>query len=156
FPAGGEPLERFAVGEAGVALVYASSVREARRGTSFAVPELTGQLRTHSLSVADVLVGKDRIWIANDFGEWGGHLLCLDPATGAWSQWYDQLLWPTGIADAPGGPIVNWGSCHLIATDFCIRSHGADGRPLAELARSNERFREGLARSADGRLFCVE
>ena len=129
FKGDGEELEAL-VGVGGSPfLIFPTKVKDLVGGRTYNVPRLKGQVRTNSLRILAFHATHSMLWIGTGYGEWGGHLVGLNPRTGEWVQYYDALHYVTGITQAtPDQVIVSWSMSHFGA-DTLIRVHKPDGTP---------------------------
>jgi hypothetical protein len=157
FQGEGEELEAI-VGFGGTTLlVFASKVKDLVGGRTYKVPTLKGQIRTNALSILAIQASDSMLWIGTGYGEWGGHLVGLNPRTGEWIQYYDALHYVTGITLAtPDEIIVSWSMSHFDA-DTLIRVHKPDGTPKLSYPELDSMYYQRIAYSPfDRTLYGVE
>jgi hypothetical protein len=88
-----------------------------RKNKTYKVPRLDGQLKIDYLRILDMQVSGTNLCFGTGQGEWGGHLVKLDTATGKWDYYYDPLHYATGIAPLPNGEMaVSWAMSHFMAS----------------------------------------
>ena len=97
------------------------------------------------------------LWIGTGYGEWGGHLVGLNPRTGEWVQYHDALHYVTGITQAtPDELIVSWSMSHFGANTR-IRVHKLDGTPKSSYPELDSKYYQRIAYSPyDKTLYGVE
>ncbi len=129
FDGGGEALLALAGLDGSPLLIFPSKVMDLKKVRTFKVPMMRGQIQTDSLRLLAFRAADSMLWLGTGHGEWGGHLVGLNPKTGQWVQYYDDLHYVTGITTAgPGEVIVSWSMSHFNAHTR-IRIHGLDGKP---------------------------
>ncbi len=157
FEGEGEELEAI-VGVSGrPLLVFASRVKDPVGGRTYQVPMLKGQIQTNSLRILAIQASDSMLWIGTGHGEWGGHLVGLNPRTGEWIQYYDALHYVTGITLATTDEIiVSWSMSHFNA-DTLIRVHKPDGTPKLSYPELDSKYYQRIAYSRfDKTLYGVE
>lgn len=154
-PSTRETLDRFVVWPGNVALLYWDHVLEARSGCTYPVPELESPDDGWSqLALRDAFARGRHLWLGSSQGEWGGHLVGLDLATGDWVQRHTELP-VTGIAADGEGLVTAASLSHLHGAGARLERRGADGAVRRTLA-SFEGFLQKLDRGPDGTLWAVE
>ncbi len=109
--------------------MFPSKVKNLASGRTFKVPRLKGQLEIDSLRILALHATDSMVWIGTGQGEWGGHLVGLNPRTGEWVQYYDEAHYVTGITQAtPDEVIVSWSMSHFGANTL-LRIHKLDATP---------------------------
>jgi hypothetical protein len=157
FKGEGEELEAI-VGVGGTPfLVFASKVKDLVGRRTYRVPTLKGHIRTNSLRILAIQASNSMLWIGTGHGEWGGHLVGLNPRTGEWIQYDDALHYVTGITVAtPDEIIVSWSMSHFGANTL-IRVHKPDGTPKLSYPELNSKYYQRIAYSSfDKTLYGVE
>ena len=125
----GEKLEALVVVGGTPLLVFPSKVESPTTRRTFKVPKLKGHLKIDYLRVLTHFATDTMLWIGTGQGEWGGHLVGLDPETSEWAQNYDSSHCVTGITQEKHGElIVSWSMSHFRA-DTLIRVHKLDATP---------------------------
>jgi hypothetical protein len=157
FNGGDEALRALAGVGGSPLLIFPSKVLAPVSGRTFRVPTLKGQLEISSLRLLSSLATDSMLWIGTGQGEWGGHLVGLNPKTGEWVQYYDALHYVTGITQAkPDEVIVSWSMSHFDA-DTLIRVHKMDGTPKTSYPELDSKYYQGVAYNPyDGTLYGVE
>src|SRR5262249_1822860 len=109
------------------------------------------------LRVLAVYATKQELWIGTGYGEWGGHLLGLDPKTGDWVQYHDEHHYATSITQMSADEVVvSWSMSHFDA-DTLIRRHELDSNPSFSFPELDSRYYQIIAYSAfDETLYGVE
>lgn len=155
----GDTVLRVAVVGKRPLLVYSSEVVDPVEPRAFAVPMSIGkQVHTQVLRLQAAYATPSMLWLGTGHGEWGGHLMGLNPRTGEWVQYYDALHYVTGITSAdPGEVIVSWSMSHLSLASTLIRQHGATAQPDREFPELRDDYYQGIAYSSfDQTLYAVE
>jgi hypothetical protein len=162
FDSGRERLLALAVVGGSPLLIFPTKVLDPTRKRTFKVATLTGdqpggRMRINSLRLLASLGTDSMLWMGTGMGEWGGHLVGLDPRTGKWIQYYDALHYVTGITQGQSGELmVSWSMSHFDA-DTLIRVHGKDGKPVRSFPELRSRYYQLIAYSMhDGMLYGVE
>jgi hypothetical protein len=157
FEANGEVLQAIvAVGESPL-LVFRSKVEDISARRTFKVPKLEGQFKRDYLPALAFLATDSMLWIGTSHGEWGGHLVGLNPRTGEWVQHYDALHYVTGVTQAnPNEVIVSWSMSHFDA-DTVIRVHNLDASPKSAYPELDSKYYQSIAYNPfDKSLYGVE
>jgi hypothetical protein len=138
-------------------LIFPTMVKDVVEGRAYKVPPLKGQIRTNALRILAIHATRSMLWIGTGYGEWGGHLVGLDPKTGDWVQYSDELHYVTGITQAaPDEVIVSWSMSHFGANTM-IRVHRQDGTPKLSFPELESKYYQKIAYSPfDKILYGVE
>jgi hypothetical protein len=138
-------------------LVFRSKVEDVGARRTFKVPMLKGQLKIDYLAGLAFFATDSMLWIGTGYGEWGGHLVGLNPRTGEWFQYYDALHYVTGITQAsPDEIIVSWSMSHFGA-DTLIRVHNLDGSPKSAYPQLDSKYYQSIVYNPiDKTLYGVE
>ncbi|WP_338868830.1 hypothetical protein [Myxococcus stipitatus] len=113
-----------------------------------------GPVRVRALALH--VVGS-QLWFGTGYGEWGGELVGVNLKTGAWSRYWDDLHYVTGIThDSAGRLWVGWSMSHFVS-DMMLRSHGPDAKVTQAFPQQKDRYLQQLAWDATTqRLYCVD
>jgi len=145
----GEELEALVGVGGSPLLIFPTKVKDLVGGRTYNVPMLKGRLPEKSLRVLALHATPRMLWIGTGYGEWGGHLLGLNPRNGEWVQYHDALHYVTGITQArPDETIVSWSMSHFGANTL-IRIHKPDGAPKLSYPVLDSRYYQRIAYSPD-------
>ncbi len=156
FVGGGEDLKDLVVVGGKPLLVFPSKIDEPTGGHSFKAPKLDGY-HQNPLRIFALYATNSMLWIGTGQGEWGGNLVGLNPQSGKWVQYFDDLHYVTGITQAnPNEIIVSWSMSHFRA-DTLIRIHNLDGTQKVAYANLETKYFQKIAYSTfDKILYGVE
>lgn len=139
-------------------LVYPTEIVDPMEPRTYEVPMSIGsQVHTRVLRLHASYGTPSILWLGTGHGEWGGHLMGLNPKTGEWVQYYDALNYVTGITSANSDHvIVSWSMSHFMASTL-IRQHGINAQPDHEFPELKDNYYQTVTYSPfDHILYAIE
>jgi len=124
---------------------------------TFEVPQDKDRSTVGYLRVLDTIATQSMVWIGTGRGEWGGHLVGLNPRTGEWIHYQDKLHYVTSITrEKPDELIVSWSMSHFNASTL-IRIHKRDTSVKTNFPALEAKYYQRVAFSPfDNTLYGIE